>query len=320
MSEALRHHWPEYLIEAVGLGIFMMSACVFTVLLMHPASPVTHLIVDPVSRRAVVGVAMGLTAVGLIYSPWGKQSGAHFNPSVTIAFFCLGKIAPEDAFFYIVAQFTGAVAGVLICAVFLRPWISDPQVNYAITTPGEMGATVALASEFVISFLLMISVLVSSNNKKLAALTGVFAGILVATYITIEAPLSGMSMNPARTFGSALPAHVWKDWWVYFTAPPVGMLAAAAIYTKLRGAHRVICAKLHHGEGKRCIFNCGYRTDLKPTPNNLRDCEFHNFLSGRLPNRRVRTQSCLEHRCRSVSKQAFNRNSSAQLGNGEREQ
>jgi aquaporin Z len=259
MFEALRDHWPEYLIEAAGLGMFMISACVFTVLLMHPASPAAHWVADPVWKRAVIGIAMGLTAVALIYSPWGKRSGAHFNPAVTISFFSVGKIAPRDAFFYIVSQFTGAATGVFICAVFLSRWISDPRVNYAITAPGPDGASVALVSELVISFLLMMTVLVVSNNKRLAAFTGLFAGALVATYITIEAPLSGMSMNPARTFGSALPAHVWKDWWIYFIAPPAGMLAAAGIYVRIAGAHRVVCAKLHHGAKERCIFRCGYR-------------------------------------------------------------
>ncbi len=119
MFEALRHHWPEYLIEAAGLGIFMTSACVFTVLLMHPALPAGHWIADPLWKRAVLGIAMGFTAIALIYSPWGKRSGAHFNPSVTIAFFRLGKIAPGDAFFYIVSQFAGALMAVLLCAVFL---------------------------------------------------------------------------------------------------------------------------------------------------------------------------------------------------------
>jgi len=259
MLEALRQHWPEYLIEAAGLGTFMISACVFTILLVHPASPVALWIADPVWKRAVIGIAMGLTAIALVYSPWGKRSGAHFNPSLTIAFFGLGKIAFGDACFYIVAQFTGAVAGVLICAAFLRPWISDSRVNYAVTTPGAYGARVALVSEFVISFLLMTVVLVFSNNKKLAAFTGVFAGILVATYITMEAPVSGMSMNPARTVGSAVPAHIWKDWWIYFTGPPLGMLAAAGAYVKVAGAHNVICAKLHHGTPDTCIFKCGYR-------------------------------------------------------------
>lgn len=265
MLEALRLHWPEYLIETAGLGLFMISACVFTVLVMHPVSPLAHWVVDPLWKRAVIGVAMGLTAIALIYSPCGKQSGAHFNPSVTIAFYRLGKIAPTDAFFYIISQFTGAVGGVFICVVGLSHWISDPRVNYAVTSPGPNGATAALISEFLISFLLMTTVLVSSNSKKLAAFTGIFAGVLVATYITVEAPLSGMSMNPARTFGSALPAHVWKDWWIYFTAPPVGMLAAAEIYVKLAGAHSVICAKLNHGGNQRCIFRCGYRRgDAEP--------------------------------------------------------
>ena len=266
MYRKLRYHWPEYLIEAAGLGTFMISACVFTVLLMYPASPVAHWIVDPIWKRRVVGIAMGSTAIALIYSPWGNRSGAaHFNPSVTIAFLRLDKIAPGDALLYIVSQFTGAVTGVLLCAVFFQPWISDSRVNYVVTAPGPKGAGVALVSEFVISFLLMMMVLVFSNSKRLAAFTGIFAGILVATYITVEAPLSGMSMNPARTFGSALPAHMWKDSWIYFSAPPLGTLAAAEAYVKLLGAHKVICAKLHHGAGERCIFKCGYRrADAEP--------------------------------------------------------
>ena len=259
MFAALRNHWPEYLMEAAGLGLFMVSACVFTVLLMHPASPVVHWIVNPLLRRAVIGMAMGLTAISLIYSPWGKQSGAHFNPSVTLAFFRLGKVAAWDAFFYIVSQFVGAVTGVFLCAVLLASWISAPEVNYAVTSPGPHGTQVALVSEFVISFFLMSTVLLLSNSKRLTAFTGVFAGALVATYITLEAPLSGMSMNPARTFGSALPAHFWSYLWVYFIAPPVGMLVSAEIYHRVVGADNVICAKLHHAHDKRCIFNCGYR-------------------------------------------------------------
>ena len=70
----------------------------------------------------------------------------------------------------------------------------------------------------------------------------------------------------ARTFGSALPAHMWKDWWIYFIAPPLGMLAAAETYVKLAGAHNVICAKLYHGTAtEACIFKCGYqRANAKP--------------------------------------------------------
>jgi len=256
MIGQLQHHWQEYLMEAAGLGLFMISACVFTVLLMHPASPIGHWIVHPLLKRAVIGIAMGLTAIALIYSPWGKQSGAHFNPSVTLAFFRLGKVAAWDAFLYIVSQFLGAITGVFICAILLAPWISDPQVNYAVTTPGSLGPRVAFISEFAISFLLMTTVLLVSNSKKLPAFTGVFAGALVATYITLEAPFSGMSMNPARTFGSGFSAEIWNGLWIYLTAPPLGMLTASEFYLWRKGRQAVKCCKLHHDNDKRCIF-CG---------------------------------------------------------------
>jgi aquaporin Z len=97
-----------------------------------------------------------------------------------------------------------------------------------------------------------------SNTAQLARYTPLFAGVLVATYITLEAPISGMSMNPARTFGSAVAAQLWTSLWIYFTAPPLGMLAAAEVYRWQKGAHAVLCAKLHHHNDKRCIFRCGH--------------------------------------------------------------
>ena len=249
--------------EAGGLGLFMISACVFTTLIEHPGSPIRQWILSAPVRRMVTGIGMGLTAIGLIYSPWGKQSGAHLNPSVTITYLRLGKLTGTDAFFYVLAQFAGAAAGVLVCAVFLKPWISHPAVNYAVTVPGRSGTLVAFAAELLISFLLMTLILVASNSKSFPPFTGVLAGVLIAAYITLEAPLSGMSMNPARTAGSALLSHVWKEWWLYFTAPPIGMLAAGELYRWRRGLRGVICAKLHHQNGKRCIFRCGFREITK---------------------------------------------------------
>src|SRR6266436_9020654 len=111
-SESLRLHWPEYLIEASLLGAFMVSACVFGALYEFPHSPVHQAITSGFLRRILMGMSMGMTAIAIIYSPWGKQSGAHINPSVTLAFFRLRKIRGWDAFFYIAAQFTGAALGV----------------------------------------------------------------------------------------------------------------------------------------------------------------------------------------------------------------
>jgi aquaporin Z len=253
---SLRLHWPEYLMEAALLGAFMVSACVFGALYEFPHSPVHQSIMSTFLRRLLMGLSMGLTAIAIIYSPWGKQSGAHINPSVTLTFFRLGKIKFWDAVFYIASQFTGAVLGVLLVAVFLSREVADPAVRYVVTVPGPRGPWVAALAEFAIAFGLISVVLHFSNHHRLDRYTGLFAGLLVATYITLEAPFSGMSMNPARTFGSAVSADVWDSLWIYLTAPPLGMLTAAEVYLWRKGRIAVKCCKLHHNNDKRCIF-CG---------------------------------------------------------------
>jgi aquaporin Z len=255
---AVLQHWPEYLIEAIGLGLFMLSACVFVSLLEHPNSPVRQLVTEPFLRRIPIGFAMGLTAVALIYSPWGQRSGAHFNPSVTLTFWRLGKVAPWDAVFYMAAQFTGAIAGVGVAAIILETWLAHPAVRHAATVPGPGGPGVAFVAELLISFLLMTVVLTVSNRPRLNRFTGLCAGSLVASYIVFEAPLSGMSMNAARTVGSAVYAQAWMALWVYFTAPVLGMLSAAQLYVSVRGVQKIYCAKLHHHNAQRCIFRCDY--------------------------------------------------------------
>jgi len=252
----IKQHWPEYLAEATELALFMLSACAFTVLLYHPASPLANSFPNEILRRAAMGIAMGSTAVAIIFSPLGKRSGAHFNPSVTLAFFRLGKVAPWDACFYVVAQFVGGVAGVVIATMLFGPAVADVHVNYAATQPGPQGPIVAFVAELFISFVLMSVVLRVSNTKRLARWTGLFAGTLVATYITFESPISGMSMNPARTFGSAFGASVWMSLWIYFVAPPVGMLLAAEVFTRGKTRRTALCAKFHHYNNQRCIFRC----------------------------------------------------------------
>jgi aquaporin Z len=234
----------------------MVSAGLFTILFHHPSSPVLNFIPSEFTRRMLTGIAMGSTAIALIFSPLGKRSGAHFNPAVTLTFWRLGKVKKWDAIFYIVAQFIGAIAGVFTVTLFVRESLSHPAVNYAATLPGMQGMIVAFIAEFVIAFVLMSVVLRVSNTPRIARYTGVFAGALVATYITFEAPFSGMSMNPARTFGSALIGHLWTGLWIYFTAPVLAMQLAGTLYR--RGKGTVYCAKYHHYNRHRCIFNCRF--------------------------------------------------------------
>jgi len=106
-------------------------------------------------------------------------------------------------------------------------------------------------------------VLILTNINSAARFTGLIAGVCVAAFITFESPLSGMSMNPARTLGSAIIPQLWQALWIYFTAPPLGMLLAAEVYLLCKA--RVACAKCHHQNDFRCIF-CEYQTARQRQP------------------------------------------------------
>ncbi len=244
--------------EAAGLATFMFTACAFGVLLGHPGSPLHQAIGSDLLRRSVMGVAMGTTAIGLVYSPWGQRSGAHLNPALTFSYCLLGKVERWDAFFYISAQFLGGVSGVLIADFLIGFPLRHSAVNYVVTVPGPRGPSAAFWAEAVISLIMMLTVLAVSNSKRLHRWTPLFAGFLIALYITVESPISGMSMNPARTFSSAFPAQDWTSIWIYFTAPLLGMLAAGQIYLLRHGAQGIFCAKLHHSNSARCIFRCNF--------------------------------------------------------------
>jgi aquaporin Z len=144
---------------------------------------------------------------------------------------------------------------VLLVTALAGMAFTAPPVSSVVTLPTPpYGPAQAFAAELLIAFGMMLVVLTVSNSR-LAAYTGLFAGVLVATYISLEAPISGMSINPARSFASAAPAGAWRDLWIYFLAPPLGMLAAAELHLRLRGNPG--CAKLQHPEDVRCI-HCGY--------------------------------------------------------------
>src|SRR5688500_20398840 len=106
-----------------------------------------------------MGMAMGSTAIAIIFSPLGKRSGAHFNPSVTWTFFRLGKIEAWDAAFYTLFQFAGGIAGVMLASFTLGQLVSHQSVNYAATLPGSLGPRLASFAELLGSIILMSIVL-----------------------------------------------------------------------------------------------------------------------------------------------------------------
>jgi aquaporin Z len=256
--ETFKHHWPEYLMEAALLGLFLIAAGTIAILFEYPASPIHQSLASGNLRRLGIGIAMGTVASALIYSPWGKQSGAHMNPAVTLTFYRLGKVQVQDLWFYILFQCLGGLVGVCFVAMMLGQAFRQPPVSYIVTVPGTLGLVGALLGEWAVAFMMMMMVLLTSNDKKLNRYTGLFSGCLVMLNILFEAPLSGFGMNPARSLASALPAQIWTDFWLYVIVPPIGMLSAASLYTARFGDRAVKCAKLHHDNDQRCIFRCDY--------------------------------------------------------------
>lgn len=244
-------------IEAAGLAVFMVWACLAALALEHPASPLHAALPSPLARRALMGLAMGLCAVAIVYSRWGRLSGAHINPAVTLAFLRLGRMRGSLALGYATAQCLGAVLGVLAAALVGLP-LAHPSVDWVATRPGAVGSLGALSAEAAISFVLMLVVLTSSSHPASERWTGLLAGGCVALFITFEAPLSGMSMNPARSLGSAVPAGDLGILWIYLVGPLAGMLAAAEVHARWTSARRRGCAKLRHCDRVPCVF-CGHR-------------------------------------------------------------
>jgi aquaporin Z len=173
-----------------------------------------------------------------------------------VTFLRLGKVAPVDAVFYVLAQFAGGAGGTLLLAALFGDRFTVAPISAVATLPGRWGELSAFAAEFAIAFVLMTTVLAANASARLMGWTGICAGILVAVYITIEAPVSGMSLNPARSVASALPSGLWHGMWIYLTAPLIGMLLAAELH--LRRGRSTPCAKLHHDTTHRCIFHCNF--------------------------------------------------------------
>ena len=231
-ARLLRALWPAYLFEAVGLLLFMVGAGVSTTLVEHPASPIRRAVESDLARHALTGAVMAVVTAAILIPPWAKRSGGHINPAVTWAFWRLGRIGGRDATFYTAAQFTGAVIAPVLLLQALGPAFAHPDVKHATSMPGPLGPGAAWAGEFAITFALMLTILLFVSSKRLERWAGLAAAVLVGLYIAFESPLSGMSMNPARTFGSALTAGRWDGIWIYFTAPPIAALAAAELFSR----------------------------------------------------------------------------------------
>ena len=256
----MRQQLAAYLSELAGTAVMMAIGIGAIALFWAPGSPVPR--IDPERLRLLAtGLIFAGGATLVVYSPLGRMSGGHLNPAVTCAFWRLGRINSRDAVVYVIAQTIGAVAGV--AAVRLVAGDLGTSVELGMTRPG-VGVSPLAASvfEIAITFALMFLILAFLNKPTLAPRTGIAAGSLVALLVMLEAPLTGTSLNPARSLAPALLMQRLDGVWIYLVAPPIGALLGAAAWRGRWGSRQaLICAKLYHAGPSPCQFaTCPYVT------------------------------------------------------------
>jgi aquaporin Z len=253
----MRRNLSAYASEFAGTAL-MLFVGVSAVAFMWAAGSPVPAIGNPALRRLLTGLLFAGGATAVVYSPLGQISGGHINPAVTLAFWRMGKVPTRDALIYIVLQFAGAYLGAYAAGVAWGPLTRG--VQYAATVPGDGYSWAgALAAETAITFLLVFTIFVCVNKPRIAPRTGIICGTLVALLVMIEAPVTGTSLNPARTLAPAILVANYASLWIYFAGPALGALLAVAAYRGQWGSHTV-CAKLYHTEKYPCPFDtCNYR-------------------------------------------------------------
>ena len=252
LKVSFKKNWIHYLQEAFGLAIFMISACFFSALFWGNDASFHYTFSNDEVRNVANGILMGATALFIFYSPFTAPSGSHINPAVTITFLRLNKMCRYDAMFYIVFQFIGGTLAVYIMAALLGKALTASPVNYAVTVPGKYGIALAAITEFIIAVLMMAMVLFSSEHARLKKFSRIIAGCFVCMYVIVAGPISGFGMNPARSFASAFPAHIYTAFWIYMLIPFVGMLSAAEIFLFVQKRNRSNRNKIIV---KECLMN-----------------------------------------------------------------
>lgn len=178
-------------------------------------------------RLALTGFLFGTVGALIALSPVGKVSGAHINPIVTVAFLVRGRMRPWLALGYVVAQLVGALAG----AAPLLAWGHlGAEIHFGATLPGHAyGPLLAFGGEVVTSAALVVGLFCFVGSRALRPYTPLLFPPLYALMVYLEAPVSGTSTNPARSFGPAVVAVVWHAWWVYWAGPLAGALVGIAL-------------------------------------------------------------------------------------------
>lgn len=240
-----RLHPQLYLAELVGTAVLVSVGLSIVILLFGNATTGYPWRFSDGVYRAIAGALFGTTGALIAVSPVGRISGAHINPAVTLAFWLSGKVRWRDLLGYSAAQFAGALLG----AYPLLLWgARGASVYFGATTPGSnVTATQALGGEIVATAALILAIFVTSAHRRTRQLTPWTMPPLFAWLVWWEAPYSGASANPARSFGPAAISGEWHGFWIYLAGPIIGVLLALLILrVGAIGHHEIEVARVYH--------------------------------------------------------------------------
>lgn len=238
-----RLHPRLYGAEAAGTALLVALGLSIVIAIFGRGSPIAQLLPSAPWRRALAGGCFGTIGALIAISPLGRLSGAHINPAVSLAFWLEGKLAWRDLLGYMLAQMLGAVAG----AAVLPLWgATGRELDFGATVVGSgVPIWVAFVGEVFATLALVLAIFISASHERTRAFTPWTIPPLFAWLVWWEAPLSGASANPARSFGPALISGVWGDFWIYLLAPLLGAaLAVGLLHLRLLGEHQVQVARV----------------------------------------------------------------------------
>jgi len=247
-------HWPEYGAELLGTAFLVLIGLSAVVFDFGKGLPVSQLIPDRSVRLLITGLCFAGSGSLVAISPLGRLSGAHINPSVSLAFWVQGKMHLRDLVGYVIGQLLGAILGETLLVLIWGTYAAS--VHNGMTLPGAgYPLWLVFLAEVAMTFLLVFLIFLFVSSHRLMHWTPLMTWLLVATMVWQEAPISGTSLNPARSLAPALLSWFWHDQWLYFVAPPLGALLAVAAFRLFTASERdVLTGKLFHVPHYRSVF------------------------------------------------------------------
>ena len=246
-KEVYSFPWRKFFSEMIGTGLLLLIGLSLVIFMFGDGGPMDRLIPDVSVRRILTGFLFGSVGALISISTIGKESGAHLNPVVTLAFRLFRKIDVRTSLIYIIAQLSGAV---LFCLPLLLWGQWGKSISFGATWPGAgYKLETVLLGEIITTFCLVFLLIVFIAFRILRPYTPLMTPFLYAIMVPLEAAISGTSTNPARSFGPSVISGQWDSWWIYWVGPVIGALIACRLGSRI--AKRITVAKLYHFDHDR---------------------------------------------------------------------